>query len=474
MGKTILYSAVSDTDPISNNRDASMLHICRKYMPDKVVLFLSEAMCKIHQQDNRFVKALEKFVDEYNDKHKNESEYKPYELEIELLEQTDLTSAHDLDAVYEVIKENIQAKTSTMNDDDTLIVNISSGTPAMKYTLQFIATIGKYKIVPVLVASPNPDRTQSDTEKSDSSINSRGVWSDDVFDKIWDTNYDNDDSKYIDRCKQTTNMAMLSDFYKITLTEFVNNYNYSAALTLIESMPMLSTPKLKEILEGANARLQLQIDDAVSKFAKTDFKFPYNDDKKEVFEYALSLGIKLKKNEIADFVRAVTPLMTDLYIRTIKSVYNIDIADYVTDRSGCMRWYANKLHNSKLDTILRNCYNGNFRYGSPVYNIHLRNILQNKIDENQANNTSVAPSEAELLTAVTDIGEFENKIRNQTAHTMVSMTSSTVKRETGFTPEQIYDDIKKIMENNGISGSEWDSYDKMNKVIKDEISQYKK
>lgn len=139
-----------------------------------------------------------------------------------------------------------------------------------------------------------------------------------------------------------------------------------------------------------------------------------------------------------------------------------------------MRWNAKKLHNSKLDTILRNCYNGNFRYGSPVYNIHLRNILQNKIDENQANNTSVVPSEAELLTAVTNIGHFEDKIRNQTAHTMVSMTSSTVERETGFTPEQIYDDIKKIMENNGISGSEWDSYDKMNKVIKDEISQYKK
>ena len=43
MGKKILFSPVGGTDPVSENnyRDGSMLHICRHYKPDKVILYLS-------------------------------------------------------------------------------------------------------------------------------------------------------------------------------------------------------------------------------------------------------------------------------------------------------------------------------------------------------------------------------------------------------------------------------------------------
>ena len=40
----ILISAVGTTDPISNNRDAALLHIARTYRPEKVVLVYSEEM----------------------------------------------------------------------------------------------------------------------------------------------------------------------------------------------------------------------------------------------------------------------------------------------------------------------------------------------------------------------------------------------------------------------------------------------
>ena len=56
MGKTILFSPVGGTDPISqtNCRDGSMLHICRWYKPDTVYLYMSHEMLKFQEQDDRY------------------------------------------------------------------------------------------------------------------------------------------------------------------------------------------------------------------------------------------------------------------------------------------------------------------------------------------------------------------------------------------------------------------------------------
>ena len=43
MNQTILFTPVGGTDPISlnNYHDGSILHICRFYKPDKVILYMS-------------------------------------------------------------------------------------------------------------------------------------------------------------------------------------------------------------------------------------------------------------------------------------------------------------------------------------------------------------------------------------------------------------------------------------------------
>ena len=43
-GKTVLFSPVGGTDPISNQRDGALLHICRHYHPECVMLYLSKEM----------------------------------------------------------------------------------------------------------------------------------------------------------------------------------------------------------------------------------------------------------------------------------------------------------------------------------------------------------------------------------------------------------------------------------------------
>lgn len=435
MNKKILYSAVGGTDPISNFRDGSLLHICRKYKPNKVAILISAEMCEHHHKDNRYLYCIEKLGELLN-----------HHFEVEVIEKPTLRKVNDIDTVYPIIKENISNITADMDESDILYVNIASGSPAMKYTQQFLAAIGKYKIVPVSVSTPakmiNPHIED---------INNYNV------EEMWEINDDNNPDKFEDRCNETKSMIMLSDFYKITLSEFVRSYNYSAALTLIRYMPHLCSNNLKEMLEGANARLQLNVNKAIENLSKHNFVFPYDDDKKNVFEYALSLGIKLKKNEIADFVRAVTPLITDLYLRTLKVSCNINIDDYTTNNNGHIRWSDSKLKNKQLDDILQNKYNHNFNYGT-VYNVHLREIL------------NVLVQDVNARKCINNIGKFEENARNKTAHTMISMTSSQVQTETGFTPEEIYGYIKKLMEFNNISVKEWDSYDKMNTIILKEIN----
>lgn len=435
MNQKILYSAVGGTDPISNFRDGSLLHICRKYKPNKVVILLSAEMCDHHHKDNRYLYCIEKLGELLN-----------HHFEVEVIEKPTLRKVNDIDTVYPIIKENISNITAKMDGSDTLYVNIASGTPTMKYTLQFLAAIDKYRIVPISVSTP--------AKKINPHIEDLYNYN---VEEMWEINEDNDPTLYEDRCNETKSMIMLSDFYKITLSEFVRNYNYSAALTLIESMPHLCTDNLKEMLEGANARLQRNLSRAIVTLSKHNFVFPHNDDRRVVFEYALSLGIKLKKNEIADFVRAVTPLAGDLYIRTLQKSCNINLDNYTTNDNGHIKWSESKLAGTQLDNILQSMYNNNFKYGT-VFNVHLRELL------------NVFVKDVKALKHIDNIGKFEENIRNKTAHTMVSMTSDKVKSQTGFTPEEIYTNIKKLMEFNHISTKEWDSYDKMNTMILNEIN----
>lgn len=44
----ILFSPIGGSDPIRNFRDGSMLHICRYYLPDKVILYLTGEMYQHH------------------------------------------------------------------------------------------------------------------------------------------------------------------------------------------------------------------------------------------------------------------------------------------------------------------------------------------------------------------------------------------------------------------------------------------
>ena len=54
MAKRILFSPIGSTDPIKYFHDGSMLHICRHYKPDTVILYMSKEITQRNRPDNRY------------------------------------------------------------------------------------------------------------------------------------------------------------------------------------------------------------------------------------------------------------------------------------------------------------------------------------------------------------------------------------------------------------------------------------
>ncbi len=88
MNKTVLFSPVGGTDPISlgNMRDGSMLHICRMYKPDIVYLYMSKEILDYHSEDNRYVYCIDRL-----------SELQNHKIEYEIIERPELVDVHEFD-----------------------------------------------------------------------------------------------------------------------------------------------------------------------------------------------------------------------------------------------------------------------------------------------------------------------------------------------------------------------------------------
>lgn len=114
MAKRILFSPIGTTDPIKNYKDGSMLHICRKYKPDKVYLYLSAEMMEHHKEDNRYVYCIEKL-----------SEMIGKEIEVECIFRLELKNVQVYDVFYEDFRGIIRDIEKEMSDGDELIVNIA-------------------------------------------------------------------------------------------------------------------------------------------------------------------------------------------------------------------------------------------------------------------------------------------------------------------------------------------------------------
>ena len=158
MGRKILFSPVGGTDPIRYFRDGSMLHICRHYRPDLVYLYLSHEMMEYHRKDNRYIDALERL-----------GAYLNHTFEVRLIERDALINVQQYDVFYEDFRQELIKIENQMEEGDELLLNMASGTPAMKSALLVMATFAEYRFLPIQVSTPKKrmNAEQDDREEYD-------------------------------------------------------------------------------------------------------------------------------------------------------------------------------------------------------------------------------------------------------------------------------------------------------------------
>ncbi len=424
MGKKILFSPIGTTDPIKYCRDGSMLHICRHYKPDIVYLCLSYEMLEYHRKDNRYVDSVERLGEKLG-----------HTFDIRLIERPDWVNVQEYDVLYQNIREELRKIENEMEEDDELLLNMSSGTPPMKSALLIISTFAEYRIVPIQVSTP--------ARKANTAYDNRDEYE-------WELNEDNEEGAP-NRCTEPRHLNLMKDIKKETIKKHVENYDYNAALRIAEEIRQDISKEAYKLIRAANARIKLNDAEITSilKDKKDEFYPIKKGNCRQIFEYALVLQIKIKRDEIVDFIRGLTPLTADLLENILNKTCNIKLDDLCCKRgkekTRC--WDRKKMQAAGIPE----------QFEGPIYSHQISKIIE-------ATYSGDAPL---LLEQIKNIVKVESLARNMAAHEIVSVTRGWVREKTGLSIDKIFEIIRYLTAEAGIEakGGAWSSYERMNENI---------
>lgn len=438
----ILFSPIGGSDPIRNYHDGSMLHICRNYLPDRVVLYLSGEMYQHHVQDNRYVYCLEELGKKMS-----------HPFEIEVIVRDELTEVQDYEYFYTEFTKCINDIVAQMDEGDELLLNVSSGTPAMKNALIILATLAEFSFQPIQVSTPLKRSNYMDENTKKYEVQEQWEFDEDNEPQEGDTS----------RCEEIKSLNLVKLLKVNLLEKHLQAYDYTAALEIARDLKNHISVKATAMIEQANERNQLNTKRVNELAKKIDYQpMPVkNQENCDLLEYVLLLQMKVRRKEYADFIRAITPVVFELFYRVLKRQCHIDIKDYCDEKKSGLRWNLEKIKQTEVGDILQKEYAATGFRGGPVYSSQLKPLILHYSGSEKVN------------TLVTDLRHAEEKARNKAAHTIVSITNKKIVKWTDYTAEELLVKIQQLtlFVVPGQDGSIWDSYDRMNEAIMKEIRQ---
>ena len=298
----VLISAVGNTDPIRNFHDGGLVHIARKYRPDKIIIVFSEEL--IRKKDD-----VEKVIRSIDSKYVPEIVYhEPIILNNEV---------HIFDTMFDQFDAIIR---EYYTKDDEFILNLSSGTPQIKSALFVLNRLSEINVKAVQVPSPE--------NKSNA-----GVGHDDSedIDVLIDTNMENKQD-YVDRTIEDTSDKFKQGLMKKTLRDFIKKYDYKASLEIANQLP--DFPGLKD------CRKKLQ--DIVDSLDRQDVpqllqKKKWSEEQKKVLNAYLTIDLQKERGNFSEGL-----------IR-IKNLTEFILEDYIENRyPGFLDNYMNESEKNYL------------------------------------------------------------------------------------------------------------------------------
>ena len=278
----ILISAVGDTDPIRNFHDGALVHIARKYRPDKIIIIFSERT--IGKKEN-----IEKVL------HAIDPEYVP---EIVIHKPIILNAdIYVFDTMYDQFESIIQ---QYYTKDDELLLNLSSATPQVKAALFIINRLSEINVKAIQVPTPVNDSNENVPHDNVEDI-----------DILIDTNEDNVED-FVDRTLEDESEKFLHALMKKTIRDFIKKYDYKASLELSNQLP--DFPGLKD------CRKKLQ--DIVDSLDRQDIpqllqKKKWSEEQKKVLNAYLTIDLQKERGNFSEGlvrIKNLTEFILDDYI----------------------------------------------------------------------------------------------------------------------------------------------------------------
>ncbi len=431
MSKRILFSPVGGTDPISatNWYDGSLLHICRHYRPDVVYLYMSKEILESEKKDDRYMYCLHRLDEMQNRK-----------TEYVRIERPDLERVEEYDYFYREFREIMLKIQADREPEDELLFNIASGTPAMKSSLLVLKTLGEFPCKAIQVLTPV--RGMNEHHHKDYDVES-----------LWEMNRELEEEGE-NRCREVTCPTLSVIKQENAIRDLLQHYDYAGALSVAKLLSEEDTKGYMNLLKMAERRILLD-GSGVDKCLIGDdrYKLPVrNGEERKYFEYALATQIRLQREEYADFIRSLTPILTIIFERILVNYTSVRIEEYCCpkkDKDGGYRWDPLKLQGTEINKIFKG------KIGGDVSNSNYATLIEKYCKD------------IDVLDVAKNLRKVEREIRNRAAHEIVCVTAEDMQKKTGFTGNQIMQQLRKGLNYAGFHFTQdsWNSYDEMNRVI---------
>ena len=303
----VLISAVGDTDPFRNFHDGALIHIARKYRPEKVILIFSEHTAK---KQGNIEKALFSIAPDY---------------EPELIIHDSIISdkeVHIFDVMFQRFSDILQ---EYYTKEDEFILNLSSATPQIKSALFVINRLNGINVKAVQVSSPEHASNENIGHDNDENI-----------DELIEVNEDNK-VNFIDRTIEDNAEKFNQALLKKTARDFIEKFDYKAALDILDQLS--DFPNLKSVRK--------EIRDIVECLSKQDVPQglrhkKFNEEEQKILSAYLTIELQRERGNVSesfiriknltefileDYIEKRNPGLIDDYCESIQKYY-LSLFDY--------------------------------------------------------------------------------------------------------------------------------------------------
>lgn len=447
----ILYSPMGGSDPINNNLDGSWLHICRHIRPDKCIIFLTQLMCVRRADFEKTNQWLSEWLISHGLRTEN------IELIVESHEEIDNPQSHDQ---YYKMFEQALTQLHSQYPDAELYVNCSSGTPAIKESLEIISS---YMEFPITICRVNNDPTAAMAThevgiRETASVN-------DSIEKKWKCNKDNYEGTVCRLETQSTYEPNPREevFSIIQVRRLLKEKDYRSALAVLNEKGIIgvlpNSNVLKVALEGAAARKRLDLETAIEKLSEagyTDIRrfIPYpKSDLNRAAESILLMSLDAEQKRLDNVLRSLTPTLYSLTLAAL-TAKGVDIKNWLN--------YNGKLKYDKIPSDYRELIypNSNGIPASYPSTDNLRDVVKKLYGE-----------DSPVYKLINSLRGIEESGRNRVAHELFPVTDSWLKEQTSCSVAEILDMLRRLLhclDTNNTYGQEYyASYDSISKYIHD-------